>query len=64
MCRIGAQIVEGKKQDAVATLPITSKDVPFSGVEASQMVGRDLLSVLGELPIIWLVNYTPADQLS
>jgi hypothetical protein len=57
MRRIGAQIVEEKKRDAAAASPIRPKDAAFSGVEASQMVGRDMLSVLGELVIIWLANH-------
>lgn len=48
MRRIGAQIVEEKKRDVMARVPIASKDAASSAVEASQMGGRDLLSVLGK----------------
>ena len=52
MRRIGAQIVEEKKRDAMATMPVASRDV--SAVNASQMGGRDLLSVLGKLNCIFI----------
>ena len=51
MRRIGAQIVEEKKRDVMAGMPIASKDTESSAVEASQVGGRDLLSVLGKLCI-------------
>lgn len=52
MRRIGAQIVEEKKRDAMATMPAASRDV----VNASQMGGRDLLSVLGKLNCIFSIS--------
>jgi len=48
MRRIGAQIVEEKKRDVMAGVPIAFKDAASSAVEASQVGGRDLLSVLGK----------------